>query len=45
MHVAHYCIACQCARIFLVSASGVSPVSTSPALLIADQVPSSALKP
>jgi hypothetical protein len=41
----HHCIACQCARIFLVNASGVSPVSTSPALLIADQRPPSALKP
>jgi hypothetical protein len=45
MHVAHQCIACQCARIFLVSASAVSPVSTSPALLITDQVPLSTLKP
>ena len=41
----HHCIACQCALIFLVSASGVSPVSTSPALLIADQMPPSAQKP
>ncbi len=41
----HHCIACQCARIFWVSAPGVSPVSTSPALLIADQVPPSAQKP
>ena len=41
----HHCIVCQCALIFLVSASGVSPVSTSPALLIADQRPPSALKP
>jgi hypothetical protein len=32
------------ALIFLASASGVSPVNTSPALLIADQVPPSALK-
>jgi hypothetical protein len=45
MHVAHHCIACQCARIFLISESGVSPVSTSPALLIADQVPSPTLNP
>lgn len=35
----HHCIACQCARIFLPSSSGVGPVSTSPALPIADQVP------
>lgn len=35
----HHCIACQCARIFLPSSSGVAPVSTSPALPIADQVP------
>ena len=41
----HNCIACQCARIFLASASGVSPVSTSPVLLIAGQMPPSALKP
>jgi hypothetical protein len=40
-----HCIACQCARIARFSASGVSPVSTSPALLTADQVPPSALKP
>jgi hypothetical protein len=45
MHAAHHCLACQCARILLVSVSGVSPVSTSPALLIADQVSSSALNP
>jgi hypothetical protein len=33
----HHCRACQWARSFRVSASEVSPVSTSPALLIADQ--------
>ena len=41
----HHCIACQCVRIFRPSSSGVVPVRNSPALLIADQVPSSALKP
>ena len=40
-----HCIACQCARIALSSASGVPPASTSPALLTAHQVPPLALKP
>ena len=38
MHVVHHCIACQCVRMFLIRVSGVAPVSTSPALLIADQI-------
>jgi hypothetical protein len=38
-------VACQCARIVRTSSSGVVPVITSPPLLIADQVPSSALNP
>jgi hypothetical protein len=37
-------MACQCALIFWSSSSGVLPVNTSPALLIAHQVPPSALK-
>ena len=40
-----HCIACQFARMALASASSVAPVSTSPALLMAAQMPPSALKP
>src|SRR5689334_20700544 len=39
-----HCITCQCARMFRSSSSGVDPVSTSPALLIADQNSSSTPK-
>src|SRR5262249_998764 len=43
--LAHPRIACQCAEIARFSASDVPPVSTSPALLIAPQVPPSTVKP
>jgi hypothetical protein len=39
-----HCISCQCARIFRSRSSGVEPVSTAPALPIADQSPSSTPK-
>ena len=42
---AAHCIACQWPRMARSSSSGVTPVSTSPAPLIADQVPPSALNP